>query len=97
MLNNCIFASNGNMVLVGMGDFMGLLPSIKTASKYLWIYPIGLCVCLLGFIEPRMLGINSALYFLFSARLQGLVGHYGVGKRFFNLVLSIQNTMLLLF
>ena len=58
---------------------------------------MGLCVSLLGFIEPRMPGINSTLYFLFSARLQGPAGHYGVGKRFFNLVSSIQNTMLLLF
>jgi len=35
VLNNCIFASNGNTVLVGMGDFVGLLLSIKTALKYL--------------------------------------------------------------
>jgi len=40
VLNNCIFASNSNMVLVGMGDFMRLLLSIKTASKCLWIYPM---------------------------------------------------------
>jgi len=58
---------------------------------------MGLCASLLAFIEPRMPGINSALYFLFSARLQGPAGHCGVGKRFFNLVLSIQNTILLLF
>ncbi len=69
MLNDCIFTSNGNMVLVGMGDFMGLLLSIKTVLKCLWIYPMGLCISFPVFVEPRMLGNNSALYFLFSARL----------------------------
>ena len=69
VLNDYIFASNGNTVLVGMGNFIGLLPSIKTALKYLWIYSIGLYASLLAFIEPGMLGINSALYFLFSTRL----------------------------
>ena len=69
VLNDCIFTSNGNTVLVGMGDFMGLLLSIKTASKCLWIYPMGLCASFAVFVEPRIPGNNSALYFLFSARL----------------------------
>ena len=69
VLNNCIFASNGNTVLVSMGDFMGLLLSIKTASKYLRIYPIGLCASFPVFIELRTPGNNSALYYLFPARL----------------------------
>jgi hypothetical protein len=33
VLNDCIFASNGNTALVGMRDFMGLLLSIKAALK----------------------------------------------------------------
>ena len=69
VLNDCIFASNGNTVLVGMGDFIGLLLSIKTASKYLWIYPMGLYASFAVFIEPRIPGNNSALYVLFPARL----------------------------
>ena len=69
VLNNCIFTSNGNTVLVGMGDFLGLLLSIKTALKCLWIYPMGLYISFAVFIEPRTLGNNSALYFLFSSRL----------------------------
>ena len=35
VLNDCIFASNGNTVLVGMGDFVGLLLSIKAVLKCL--------------------------------------------------------------
>jgi len=69
VLNDCIFASNSNTVLVGMGDFIGLLLSIKAASKCLWIYPMGLYTSFPVFIEPRTPGNNSALYFLFSARL----------------------------
>jgi len=69
VLNDCIFASNGNTVLVDMGDFIGLLLSIKTASKCLWIYPMGLCASFAVFIEPRIPGNNSALYVLFPARL----------------------------
>ena len=35
VLNDYIFASNGNTVLVSIGDFMGLLLSIKIVSKCL--------------------------------------------------------------
>ena len=69
MLNDYIFTSNGNTVLVGMGDFIGLLLSIKTASKYLWIYLMGICISFPVFIKPRMPSNDSALYFLFSTKL----------------------------
>ena len=69
VLNDCIFASNGNTVLVGMGDFVGLLLSIKTVSKCLWIYPMGLYASFAVFVEPRIPGNNSALYVLFPTRL----------------------------
>ena len=59
VLNDYIFASNSNTVLVGMGDFVGLLSSIKTASKCLWIYPMGLYTSFLAFVEPRMLGYRG--------------------------------------
>jgi len=67
VLNNCIFASNSNTVLVGMGDFMGLL--LSTALKCLWIYPMSLYAGFPVFVEPRIPGNNSALYVLFPARL----------------------------
>jgi len=35
VLNNYIFASNSNTVLVSIGDFIKLLPSINTALKCL--------------------------------------------------------------
>jgi len=69
VLNNCIFASNGNTVLVSIGDFVELLLSIKTVSKCLWIYLIGLCASFAVFIEPRIPGNNSALYVLFPTKL----------------------------
>ena len=69
VLNNYIFASNGNTVLVYMGNFIGLLLFIKMALKCLWIYPIGLYASFAVFIEPRILGNNSALYILFPIRL----------------------------
>ena len=80
-----------------MGNFIGLLSSIKTVLKCLWIYLIGLYVTFLAFIEPKMLSINSILYFLFFAKLHGPAGYYNISKKKFNLVASIQNIMLLLF
>ena len=69
MLNNYIFTNNSNMVLVGIGNSIGLLLSIKTVLKCLWIYPMGIYISFLVFIEPKILGNNSTLYFLFFTRL----------------------------
>ena len=89
VLNNYIFTSNSNTILVSMGDFIRLLLSIKIVLKCLQIYFIGIYISFLVFIEPKILNNNNILYFLFPAKLQGLAGHYNINKRFFNLVVSI--------
>ena len=69
VLNDCIFTSNGNTVLVSIGGFVGLLLSIQAVLKYLWIYPMGLYASFAVFVEPRIPGNNSTLYILFPVRL----------------------------
>ena len=69
VLSNCIFARNGNTILVGMGDFMRLLFSIKAMLKCLRIYPIGFYVGFPAVIKARTLGSNSNLYSLVAVRV----------------------------
>ena len=69
VFSNCIFAGNSNTILVGIGDFIRLLFSIKTTSKYLRIYPIGFYVGSPVIIKARTPGSSSNLYSPIAVRV----------------------------
>ena len=69
VLSNCIFARNSDTILIGMGDFIRLLFSIKATSKCLRIYPVGFCVGFPAVIKARTPGSNSNLYSLVAVRV----------------------------
>ena len=69
VLSNYIFARNSNAILVGMGDFIRLLFSIKATLKCLRIYPMGFCAGFPAVIEARMPGSSSNLYSLVAIRV----------------------------
>ena len=59
MLNYCILASRADMILVGVGDLMGLLLSTKVTTKCIWINIMCLCAAFFAFIMTELIGLNS--------------------------------------
>jgi len=59
MLNYRILTGRTYTILVGVGDLIGPLFSIKAMTKCIWINIMCLCAAFLAFIITELIGLNS--------------------------------------